>query len=43
MGITTAEQMVEILKAAGIKRIYGVTGDSLNFFNDAWRRDGTID
>jgi len=42
MGLTTAEQMVEILKAAGIRRIYGVTGDSLNFLNDALRRDGTI-
>jgi len=39
----TAEQLVEILKTAGIRRIYGVTGDSLNFFNDALRRDGTID
>lgn len=32
-----------MLKAAGIRRIYGVTGDSLNFFNDALRRDGSID
>ncbi len=43
MSHTTADQMVEILKSAGIKRIYGVTGDSLNFFNDALRRDGCID
>ncbi len=43
MSHTTAEQMVEMLKAAGIQRIYGVTGDSLNFFNDALRRDGSID
>lgn len=42
MGLTTAEQMVELLKSAGIRRIYGVTGDSLNFLNDAIRRDGTI-
>lgn len=42
MALTTAEQMVQILKDAGIRRIYGVTGDSLNFFNDAIRRDGTI-
>ncbi|MGC1182336.1 thiamine pyrophosphate-dependent enzyme [Legionella sp.] len=43
MGLTTAEQMVELLKAAGIRRIYGITGDSLNFLNDALRRDGTIE
>ena len=43
MSRSTAEQMVDMLKAAGIRRIYGVTGDSLNFFNDALRRDGSID
>lgn len=43
MGRTVAEQLVGMLKAAGIRRIYGVTGDSLNFFNDALRRDGSID
>tara|TARA_R110001599_G_C12267100_1_gene660958 strand:+ start:4818 stop:6005 length:1188 start_codon:yes stop_codon:yes gene_type:complete len=43
MSHTTADQMVEMLKSAGIRRIYGVTGDSLNFFNDALRRDGSID
>ncbi|MGH8372054.1 MAG: thiamine pyrophosphate-dependent enzyme [Gammaproteobacteria bacterium] len=42
MSTTLAEQMVEIIAAAGIKRIYGVTGDSLNLFNDAIRRDGRI-
>ena len=26
---------------AGIERIYAVAGDSLNFLNDAIRRDGT--
>lgn len=43
MALTTAEQLVQLLKSAGICRIYGVTGDSLNFLNDALRRDGTID
>ncbi len=43
MARTTADQMVQLLKAAGIRRIYGVTGDSLNFLNDALRRDGTIE
>lgn len=42
MSTTLAEQMVEIIAAAGIKRVYGVTGDSLNLFNDAIRRDGRI-
>ncbi|MCA0403254.1 MAG: ubiquinone-dependent pyruvate dehydrogenase [Proteobacteria bacterium] len=42
MAKTTAEQMVEMLKNAGVQRIYGVTGDSLNFLNDAIRRDGHI-
>lgn len=39
---TVAEQLVEMLAAAGIKRIYAVTGDSLNHVNDAVRRDGRI-
>lgn len=38
-----AEQLVEMLVAAGIKRIYAVTGDSLNEVNDAVRRSGKID
>ena len=43
MTSTVAEQLVQMLKAAGIRRIYGVTGDSLNFLNDALRRDGSIE
>jgi pyruvate dehydrogenase (quinone) len=35
--------MVEILAAAGVKRIYGVVGDSLNGFTDALRRAGGIE
>ncbi|MEP6677644.1 MAG: thiamine pyrophosphate-dependent enzyme [Ferruginibacter sp.] len=43
MGKKVAEQLVEILIQAGIKRIYAVTGDSLNEFNDAVRKtDGII-
>lgn len=38
-----AEQVVDILVEAGIKRIYAVTGDSLNEINDAVRRNGKID
>ena len=34
--------MVEMLVGNGIKRIYAVTGDSLNELNDAIRREGSI-
>jgi pyruvate dehydrogenase (quinone) len=37
-----AEQLVELLVQAGIKRIYAVTGDSLNELNDAVRRNKQI-
>jgi pyruvate dehydrogenase (quinone) len=40
---TVADQMVEIFVAAGVKRIYGVVGDSLNGFTDALRRAGGIE
>lgn len=43
MSKTIAEVMVESLKNAGVKRIYGLPGDSLNGFTDALRRDGTIE
>jgi len=38
MAQNVAEQVVEMLIAAGVKRIYAVTGDSLNEVNDAVRR-----
>ncbi|HEY1410826.1 MAG TPA: ubiquinone-dependent pyruvate dehydrogenase [Rhodopila sp.] len=37
-----ADQMVETLAAAGVERIYGIVGDSLNGFTDALRRHGGI-
>jgi thiamine pyrophosphate-dependent acetolactate synthase large subunit-like protein len=40
MAQTVADQMVEVLAAAGVKRVYGVVGDSLNGFTDAIRRRG---
>ncbi|WP_276120111.1 ubiquinone-dependent pyruvate dehydrogenase [Pararhizobium qamdonense] len=40
---TIAEMIVDTLHAAGVKRIYGVTGDSLNGLCDALRRKGTIE
>ncbi|GAB3906386.1 thiamine pyrophosphate-dependent enzyme [Mucilaginibacter boryungensis] len=42
MAKTVADQLVEMLVNAGIKRIYAVTGDSLNEVNDAVRREGSI-
>jgi DNA-binding winged helix-turn-helix (wHTH) protein len=35
---TVADQMCETLAAAGVERIYGIVGDSLNDFTDALRR-----
>jgi pyruvate dehydrogenase (quinone) len=43
MGKTAAEYMANVLTQAGVKRIYGVVGDSLNGFTDALRRQGTIE
>ena len=40
---TVADLIVATLKGAGVKRIFGVVGDSLNGITDALRRDGTIE
>ena len=42
MAATVAEVMVSILKASGVRQVYGIPGDSLNGFTDAMRRDGGI-
>src|SRR5271168_2539725 len=42
MAKTVADQLAATLAAAGVKRIYGVVGDSLNGFTDAIRRQGLI-
>lgn len=42
MSKKVADQMVEMLVGNGIKRVYAVTGDSLNELNDAIRREGSI-
>jgi pyruvate dehydrogenase (quinone) len=42
MAKSVADQLVEMLVNAGVKRIYAVTGDSLNEVNDAVRRNGKI-
>jgi pyruvate dehydrogenase (quinone) len=39
---TVADTIVEIIKDAGVKRVYGLPGDSLNGFTDALRRDGSV-
>ncbi len=38
-----ADLIIATLKEAGVKRIYGVAGDSLNGITEALRRDGTIE
>src|SRR5246500_364930 len=43
MAKTVADQMAETLAAAGVKRIYGIVGDSLNGFTDSLRRHGGIE
>jgi pyruvate dehydrogenase (quinone) len=42
MATTVADQMVDTLAAAGVARIYGIVGDSLNGFTDSLRRQGKI-
>ncbi len=39
---TVADQFAETLAAAGVKRIYGIVGDSLNGLTDSVRRQGKI-
>jgi pyruvate dehydrogenase (quinone) len=41
--MTVADLLAETLANAGVKRIWGVTGDSLNGFNDSLRRLQKID
>jgi pyruvate dehydrogenase (quinone) len=43
MARTAAAYMADTLHAAGVKRIYGIVGDSLNGFTDALRRQGAIE
>jgi pyruvate dehydrogenase (quinone) len=43
MARTVADQFADILVAAGVKRVYGIVGDSLNGLTDALRRRGKIE
>jgi pyruvate dehydrogenase (quinone) len=38
-----SDQLVEMLVQAGIRRVYAITGDSLNEFNDSVRRNKDIE
>jgi pyruvate dehydrogenase (quinone) len=40
---TVADNIVATLKASGVRRVYGLPGDSLNGFTDALRRAGDIE
>ncbi len=43
MAQTVADQFAETLAAVGVKRVYGIVGDSLNGLTDAIRRQGKIE
>src|SRR5277367_5305325 len=43
MARSVADQFVQTLVAAGVRRVFGIVGDSLNGITDALRRDGTIE
>ena len=43
MAQTVADQFVATLAAAGVKRVYGIAGDSLNAITDSIRRTKDID
>ena len=40
MSRTVADMMVEVFEEAGVRRCYGIAGDTLNHFTDAVRRSG---
>jgi thiamine pyrophosphate-dependent acetolactate synthase large subunit-like protein len=40
---TVSDVIVDVLANAGVRRIYGVTGDALNAFVEALRKDGRIE
>jgi len=42
MAQIVADQFAEILATAGVKRVYGIVGDSLNGLTDAIGRQGKI-
>jgi pyruvate dehydrogenase (quinone) len=43
MAQTVADQFADILAIAGVRRIYGIVGDSLNGLTGSLRRQGKIE
>src|SRR4051812_13793344 len=43
MAKKAADVIVEVLESVGVRRIYGVVGDSLNGLTEAMRKRGSID
>jgi pyruvate dehydrogenase (quinone) len=43
MAQSVAEQLVDSVIAAGVRRVYGIVGDSLNPVTDAIRRSKVVD
>jgi pyruvate dehydrogenase (quinone) len=43
MARTVADQLAQVLATAGVKRIYGIVGDSLNGLTDSLRRQGQVE
>ena len=39
---TVADHVINALHISGVRRVYGLPGDSLNGFTDALRRNGEI-
>ena len=42
MSFTVSDLIVETLVQGGVRRVYGIPGDSLNGFTDALRREGAL-
>ena len=42
MSFTTSDLVVETVEKAGVRRVYGLPGDSLNELTDALRRTGNL-
>lgn len=43
MAKNVCETLLEILAEVGVRQIFGITGDALNPFHDAIRRDGRFE
>jgi len=42
VSFSLSDLIVETLKRAGVRRVYGIPGDSLNGFTESLQHDGTI-